>query len=99
MQNGFVESFNERFWDEFLNETLFSSLGEARQKIRAWQHDYNHHRPHSGLGNIPPVEFMAKKGLETRGVDLEINPRILRRDGRESGLRSAGHTVSKLGSN
>ncbi len=52
-----------------LNETLFViALGEARQKIRAWQHDYNHHRPHSGLGNIPPTEFMAKKGLEMRAA-------------------------------
>jgi len=66
MQNGFLESFNGRLRDELLNETLFSTLGDAREKIRAWQHDYNHHRPHSGLGNIPPAEFMAKKGLEMR---------------------------------
>ncbi len=68
MQNGFVESFNGRFRDELLNETLFSFLADAREQIRAWQHDYNHHRPHSGLGNIPPVEFMAKKGLEMRAA-------------------------------
>ena len=68
MQNGFVESFNGRFRDELLNETLFTTLDEARQKIRDWQHDYNHHRPHSGLGNIPPAEFMAKKGLEMRAA-------------------------------
>ena len=63
MQNGFVESFNGRLRDELLNETLFSSLGEARHEIAFWQHDYNHHRPHSGLGNIPPAEFVAQKGL------------------------------------
>lgn len=68
MQNGFVESFNGRFRDELLNETLFSSLAEARRQIRAWQHDYNHHRPHSGLGNIPPVEFVAQKGLAMRAA-------------------------------
>jgi putative transposase len=51
-----------------LNETLFSTLGEVRKKIRAWQHDYNRHRPHSGLGNIPPAEFMAKKRLEMRAA-------------------------------
>ena len=51
-----------------MNETLFSTLGEVREKIRAWQHDYNHHRPHSGLGNIPPAEFMAKKGLEMQAA-------------------------------
>ena len=30
MQNGFIESFNSSFRDECLNETLFSSLPEAR---------------------------------------------------------------------
>ena len=68
MQNGFVESFNGRFRDELLNETLFSTLSEARERIRVWQHDYNHHRPHSGLGNIPPAEFMVKKRLEMRAA-------------------------------
>ena len=63
MQNGFVESFNGRLRDELLNETLFSSLGEARHEIALWQHDYNHHRPHSGIGNIPPAEFVAQKVL------------------------------------
>jgi putative transposase len=47
-----------------LNEKLFSTFGEARQQIRAWPDDYNHHRPHSGLGNMTPAEFMAMKGLE-----------------------------------
>ncbi|WP_370736646.1 integrase core domain-containing protein [Jannaschia seosinensis] len=47
---------------------MFTTLDEARQKIQDWQHDYNHRRPHSGLGNIPPVEFMAKKGLEIRAA-------------------------------
>ena len=26
--------------------------------------DYNTHRPHSALGNIPPAEFAMKTGLE-----------------------------------
>lgn len=68
MQNGFVESFNGRFRDEFLNEVLFSSLRDAREQIRFWQHDYNHHRPHSGLGNIPPAEFAEKNRLEMRAA-------------------------------
>ncbi|MBL7395792.1 transposase family protein, partial [Escherichia coli] len=50
MQNGFVESFNGRLRDECLNETLFTSLAHARFVLAAWQHDYNHVRPHSKLG-------------------------------------------------
>lgn len=50
MQNGFVESFNGRMRDEFLNETLFRNLAHARDLIAAWVTDYNTERPHSALG-------------------------------------------------
>lgn len=64
MQNGFVESFNGSFRDECLNETLFSSLREARLKINDWKEDYNHHRPHSSLGNLTPCEFAEEMTLK-----------------------------------
>jgi putative transposase len=64
MQNGFVESFNERFLDECLNDTLFSTLIDARSAIRSLKEDYNHRRPHSALGNITPAEFTLKSTLE-----------------------------------
>jgi hypothetical protein len=41
MQNGFVESFNGSLRDECVNETLFSSLRQARIEITAWKEDYN----------------------------------------------------------
>ena len=63
-QNAFIESFNGRLRDECLNETLFSSLSEARQRISAWKEDYNSHRPHSSLGNLTPNEFATKLALE-----------------------------------
>jgi putative transposase len=59
MQNGFVESFNGRLRDEKLNETLFTSLTQARIELTAWKNDYNHHRPHSGLGWLTPSEFAS----------------------------------------
>jgi putative transposase len=64
MQNGFIESFNGRLRDEFLNETLFTSLGDVRQQIHACKDDYNRQRPHSALGNVPPAEFSMKMRLE-----------------------------------
>ena len=48
------------FRDECLNETLFSSFDEARQKITEWKEDYNQVRPHSSLGNMAPNEFTMK---------------------------------------
>jgi hypothetical protein len=38
-----------------LNETLFSSLAQARAVLAEWQLDYNTIRPHSSLGNLPPA--------------------------------------------
>lgn len=56
-QNAFIESFNARLRDEFLNETLFSSLDQARSALNEWKKDYNSARPHSALGNITPREY------------------------------------------
>lgn len=59
-QNAFVESFNGKLRDECLNETLFSSLREARDVLEEWRTDYNRRRPHSALGNLTPSEFAEK---------------------------------------
>jgi len=67
-QNAFVESFNGRLRDELLNETLFSSLRQARLAIHQWKEDYNHTRPHSALGNIPPAEFASTFTLEMQAA-------------------------------
>lgn len=64
MQNGFVESFNGSFRDECLNETLFSSLAEARYHINHWKKDYNVTRPHSSLGNLTPREYAQNQYLQ-----------------------------------
>jgi putative transposase len=57
MQNGFVESFNGRMRDEFLNETLLRNLADARDLIAAWVTDDNTARPHSALGYQTPAGF------------------------------------------
>jgi transposase InsO family protein len=51
-----------------LNDTLFSTLSEARSAINSWKEDYNHHRPHSALGNMPPAEFAMKSTLEKQAA-------------------------------
>jgi len=63
-QNGFIESFNGKLRDECLNETLFSSLKDAKQTLKEWKYDYNQNRPHSALGNLTPQEFVEKKTLD-----------------------------------
>ena len=63
VQNAFIESFNSKLRDECLNEHVFLSLGEAREIITAWRHDYNHVRPHSSLGARTPREFADQQGV------------------------------------
>lgn len=58
--NAFIESFNGSFRDECLNAHGFLSLEDACSKIESWRHDYNHFRPHSSLGDIPPAQFEAQ---------------------------------------
>jgi putative transposase len=58
-QNAWIESFNGRLRDEFLNGWRFDSLLEARVLIEDWRIDYNNNRPHSAHGDLTPSEFAA----------------------------------------
>lgn len=68
-QNAYAESFNGKFRDECLNQHWFINLRDAREKIEIWRQDYNHVRPHSSLGDIPPVEFVRTFN-ETANLNL-----------------------------
>jgi putative transposase len=59
IQNAFIESFNSRLREECLNEHVFVSLPDARNKIENWRIEYNRERPHSSLGHLTPEEFAA----------------------------------------
>jgi transposase InsO family protein len=58
-ENGYGESFIGRLRDEHLNRELFTSLLEAQVVTEDWRIEYNHHRPHSALGDQTPAEFAA----------------------------------------
>ena len=55
-QNGFAESFNSRFRDEFLNTKLFTTVAEAQGLADRWRWEYNTLRPHSVLQGRTPLE-------------------------------------------
>ena len=57
-QNAWIESFNGRLRDEFLNGQRFDSLLEAQVLLEDWRIDYNINRPHSAHGWLTPVEFV-----------------------------------------
>ncbi len=58
-QNGYAESFHSRLRDELLNCELFTSLAKAKHLATQWRLEYNHRRPHSSLGYVPPAAFAA----------------------------------------
>jgi putative transposase len=59
-ENGYAESFQSRFRDEFLNEESFANLSEAQALGEAWRREYNEERPHSSLGSLTPAQFAAQ---------------------------------------
>ena len=60
-ENGFAESFNGRFRDEFLNTELFTTAPEAQLLADRWRWEYNTFRPHSALQGRTPLE-VAQQG-------------------------------------
>ena len=71
-ENGYIESFNGRLRDECLNVELFWSVEDARQKLEKWRLDYNHHRPHSSLANLPPAAFANELGRRKEANNREL---------------------------
>lgn len=69
-QDAFIESFNGSLRDGLLNEEMFESLDDARQKLALWRYDYNRVRLHSSLRNQTPAEACrALEQLEGSALD------------------------------
>ena len=58
----FIESFNVSLRAECLNTHWFMSLADSREKLEAWRKDYNEVRPHSSIGNKPPIMLVNHLG-------------------------------------
>ena len=54
-ENGYIESFNGKMRDELLDREVFTTLEEAKVLIGQWKTEYNHVRPHSSKGYLPPA--------------------------------------------
>jgi transposase InsO family protein len=65
-ENGYIEAFNSRLRDEFLNQELFTSLTEAQVLAERHRVYYNLDRPHSSLDYLSPVEFVASLPEQAR---------------------------------
>jgi transposase InsO family protein len=62
-ENPFIESFNGTFRSECLDRWVFADGREAQMVIEQWRQVYNHRRPHSSLGYLPPAAFAEQVRL------------------------------------
>ena len=67
--NAFIEAFNGRLRQEFLNASCFLSMADARARIEARRTDYNHDRPHPALGDLTPAAFAGQPNPPERSHD------------------------------
>ncbi|MCE5248496.1 integrase core domain-containing protein, partial [bacterium] len=72
--NPFVESLDDKFRDERLNQQWLAGLADARFAIENWRIDYNLNRPHSSLGNLTPCEFAAQASAGLRAAPPPSGP-------------------------
>jgi transposase InsO family protein len=53
--NGKIERFHRTMTAEWAFRRLYASESARRRALPAWLHHYNHHRPHTAIGKVPPV--------------------------------------------
>jgi putative transposase len=70
-QNGYSESFNSKFREEFLDREEFENELQSRAMGQLWKEEYNTERPHSSLEYQTPAEFAATC---VRYVPIDDNP-------------------------
>jgi len=54
--NGKVERFNRTLAQEWAYAHTYTSDEARAATYQTWIHDYNHHRPHTGIGGKSPIE-------------------------------------------
>ena len=53
--NGKIERFPRTLANEWAYKKFYASDSSRRAAYPAWLHEYNHHRPHTALGNSAPI--------------------------------------------
>jgi transposase InsO family protein len=53
--NGKIERFHRTLAAGWAFQRLYLSESARRNALPAWIHEYNHHRPHTAIGNVPPI--------------------------------------------
>ena len=53
--NGKIERFHRTLGEGWAYARCYQSETERRAALPGWLHFYNHHRPHSAIGALPPI--------------------------------------------
>jgi transposase InsO family protein len=61
--NGKVERFNRTLNEEWVYAQTYLSDAARAATYQDWIHDYNHHRPHTGIGGKSPIERLSVHNL------------------------------------
>lgn len=82
MTLGKIERFWKTLWTEFLEDAVFASFADARQRLDHWIGYYNHQRPHQGIDGLCPadrfygvagdVEEALKQGCQANALQLAL---------------------------
>lgn len=86
--NAFIEAFNSKLRSECLNTHWFISMADTCEKLEQWRRHYNEERPHSAIGNIPPIQLL----------NSDCNTRQPDRSGKTltpSGRKLGGGTINR----
>jgi transposase InsO family protein len=57
--NGKIERFHRTLADGWAFKRFYSSESARRKAMPAWIHEYNHHRPHTAIGKVPPISRLT----------------------------------------
>jgi len=66
--NGKVERSHRTDGEEFYRRTIFRTPGELVAKLRRWEYEYNHQRPHLALAGKTPAERVCELKITARTV-------------------------------
>jgi putative transposase len=68
--NSYIERFHRSLKEEEVWTTEYRNLQEARGSIARWIEEYNHDRPHYGIGNRTPNEAFLSFAVLTKNEAL-----------------------------
>jgi transposase InsO family protein len=57
--NGKIERFHRTLPDGWAYARYYDSETARREALPNWLHFYNHHRPHSAIGALPPISRLT----------------------------------------